>query len=1022
MKLLQLEIKNLASIEEAKIDFREGPLSECDVFLISGSTGAGKTTILDAISLVLFNTTPRLSKAINNEKSQNQEGKGDEKLTAKDTAQLMRKRTGETRVFLRFEGNNGYMYEAEWSRQRAYKRPGGQVQSKQWSLTCYETGKAVCLTKDADIKKKIEEAIDLDFDQFTRTSMLAQGQFSEFLKCKDSDKAAILEKITGLDQYSRIGQAIYRKTEEKKDAYRMYENRIEAVATMSEEELAAKKTRVEEIEKTYPTLKTRQEAVKKVLDAWTDLKEADTEAKRIEVQSGEIAARKAKCAAHYSWLTAEAVSLNTECKEIEKKIQEFSPYFTLFDNINQIRLIFDELESETNSMNRNKKESDKLAVTLDKGRKGISDAKQGLEAAEEQLTKQKTETETAEESDDIKALPQLRKTQSELTERKSDLGKLQLCLKSRTETAEAFDRKKKEHQALLQEIQTLQKEANLLADDLKEAKAEKERRQGAFDQVSLTASDMVAGIRARLKPNDICPVCARPIEEHLPTTEELVARFVTGPRTALAEAEKKVSELENKSGEIGGKIKTKEDAAKKAEEEAATLLGTLGTKEDEVKYFMEKTGVDTATEIDSALYRVDRDIKENAEAVKRGEEAEKTAKKLRKKYNASLDALNAKRKEIKVEEDKIREDEKRQIQFATSASEAGKKVEQRKESLRKFQPEEPTELGDILSEGYLDKLEKTHNRWQDLRQKYAETAEQARNQEAAADKVAAALPSVKETREVPAEWKGCDAAAETQRIASDESELRGRRETVRRQLETAAAAIKKGLEGEDDSEMTLDQRKTQYAALEEEISGLDRELGSIKHAVEENETNQKKLAKLLKEAEAAKQEKNRWEMFCKEFGDKEGKDFRRIAQSYILKELVHGANRYLVTLSKRYKLCVQPGTFAMMVEDAYQGCARRGISNISGGETFLVSLALALALADIGEGMGIDILFIDEGFGTLSGEPLQAAIDTLRSLHRKAGRRVGIISHVPELREKIPVQIRVELPAGSSSARVSVEG
>jgi exonuclease SbcC len=110
----------------------------------------------------------------------------------------------------------------------------------------------------------------------------------------------------------------------------------------------------------------------------------------------------------------------------------------------------------------------------------------------------------------------------------------------------------------------------------------------------------------------------------------------------------------------------------------------------------------------------------------------------------------------------------------------------------------------------------------------------------------------------------------------------------------------------------------------------------------------------------------------------------------------------------------------MKLEDKYNGFSTRSTNSISGGESFLVSLALALALADFGQHLGVSTLFIDEGFGTLSGEPLQNAINTLRTLHSQVGRQVGIISHREELRENIPVQIKVNLPAGSSAAKIEI--
>lgn len=176
------------------------------------------------------------------------------------------------------------------------------------------------------------------------------------------------------------------------------------------------------------------------------------------------------------------------------------------------------------------------------------------------------------------------------------------------------------------------------------------------------------------------------------------------------------------------------------------------------------------------------------------------------------------------------------------------------------------------------------------------------------------------------------------------------------------------------------------------------------------------LLRADEELAAADADYSRWEQLCRYLGDAEGKKFRRVAQSHLLECLINGANSYLKRLNDRYELEVYPGTFTIMVTDSYQDYARRTANTISGGETFLVSLALALALSDIGEMRGCDTLFIDEGFGSLSGEPLDRAIGTLKSLHHQVGRRIGIISHIASLREKIATQIIVERPTGRAAS------
>jgi len=195
---------------------------------------------------------------------------------------------------------------------------------------------------------------------------------------------------------------------------------------------------------------------------------------------------------------------------------------------------------------------------------------------------------------------------------------------------------------------------------------------------------------------------------------------------------------------------------------------------------------------------------------------------------------------------------------------------------------------------------------------------------------------------------------------------------------------------------------------------------SISGELKTDKENKERLRVLIEDAQTKKTEFMKWSRMNQLIGDATGSKFRKIAQSYVLSSLIHSANSYMKTLTDRYTLKVSPGTFVISIEDAYQGFASRAASTISGGESFLVSLSLALALSDIGQTLSVDTLFIDEGFGTLSGEPLQKAINTLRSLHTKAGRHVGIISHIEELREHIPVQIQVNQEGNSSSSTVRV--
>ena len=219
---------------------------------------------------------------------------------------------------------------------------------------------------------------------------------------------------------------------------------------------------------------------------------------------------------------------------------------------------------------------------------------------------------------------------------------------------------------------------------------------------------------------------------------------------------------------------------------------------------------------------------------------------------------------------------------------------------------------------------------------------------------------------------------------------------------------------------TVESLTTQLNDINKKITDLGQEMGAIKQQLDTDEINKKRQGELIAERDNLKAIYEQWEKLNTLIGDNTGKKFRTVALSYILENLIHSANQYMRSLTDRYRLKVEPGTFVISVEDAYQGYVSRVASTISGGESFLVSLALALALSDIAQQLQVDMLFIDEGFGTLSGEPLQNAINTLRSLHTATGRQVGIISHIEELKERIPVQIQVNQEGNSSSSTVEV--
>jgi exonuclease SbcC len=156
-----------------------------------------------------------------------------------------------------------------------------------------------------------------------------------------------------------------------------------------------------------------------------------------------------------------------------------------------------------------------------------------------------------------------------------------------------------------------------------------------------------------------------------------------------------------------------------------------------------------------------------------------------------------------------------------------------------------------------------------------------------------------------------------------------------------------------------------------------------------------------------------------------GQRFREFAQALNLRQLIDRANRHLVRLSPRYQLDqeVDPSTglptLVFTIRDRFQAVQTRAPKTLSGGESFLVSLSLALGLSDLrNAAMPIETLLLDEGFGTLDNDTLEVALAALGQLHA-AGRQVGIISHVSTLQERIPARVLIE-PLGEGRSRIRV--
>ena len=1154
MILQQLQIHNIASIEDATIDFEAQPLADSEVFLITGKTGAGKSTLLDAICLALYASTPRLE----NTSMQGEMRDNEKDIKIKDPVQLMRRNTGEAFVRLTFTGSNGVHYEAQWSVARARNKVTGKIQNKKWALRNLDTD--FTYTKDKEIREEIALAIGLDFKQFCRTTLLAQGEFTRFLNSKDDEKAEILEKITGVDAYSRIGAKIFEQTVEKKKIWEDSQQKIEGIQILNDEEIAQKSNQLQQLDEQSQQIKNTLEKEQKKLrwlqreqdfrqrkeqakedlahvksiaesdetqqqeqtialwnhtiEARAKMNEAASCAKTIlqqeaQLQSLEQTFRQIQGAQSYELQQEQTIALSI--RNIDDNLAQEAPKVNLYENAQTLNTLI-------NSYLKNKKDAENNLQYANQIKKELStqyqpkleNAKTMLEECQKTYNQQVIKAQEAETELEHLHLPQLRQQQEALKTLLNDIQAAKNLLELLHEEQNRHVLSKENLVQLQNSIQEKEKQLLVLKQESHDAEIRKNALQLAYEKQRESINKWAKSIRMKLQIGDTCPVCQQRIENTLPHEDNIDALVVEAEKL-YKDAENEYNKILTSQNALDADIKALKNSLANEQKVFAKCSESLAKATQKAQEAAKKIPEgENETQTLATLEKVSAQIAE-------AEAKEKEAKKLRTLRDQKLQEYEVQRNGMLAAQQKVDDTQHRievieaqislqnktsekalqdihlligeagnlswQNDWHTMLTEFGKEVEDgaitykmNTEKQQKLVAElKQFEEGNKNLAAVLDAIVKLMPTWGTpskeplMLKRIPKVLTRASELQSQITAALQQMNAAKEKEEDTKKWlkefmekkqemlkdfsdkeqeilldenlllqldtfQQCDIAEKTEAINRIKQQLVSK-QTVWDELEKAYQLHTGEYEalfdeeekmpiGEKMSEEeSLDTRiSTSIASLEAQLSELGNQRGGIIRDLEIDRSNKAKVGSLLQESAQKKADFEKWSRLNQLLGDATGNKFRRIAQSYVLASLIHSANGYMRTLSDRYILKVVPGTFVISLEDAYQGYVSRAASTLSGGESFLVSLSLALALSDIGTQLSVDTLFIDEGFGTLSGEPLQHAINTLRSLHSKSGRHVGIISHVEELKERIPVQIRVNQEGNNSSSNIEIVG
>lgn len=1023
MKILAIRGENLASLENTfEIDFTKEPLKSAGIFAITGQTGAGKSTLLDALCLALFDDAPRLNKAEN----VNIVDVSDKTIGQKDSRTILRRGASEGYAEVDFVALNGDKYRSKWSVRRARGKSDGSIQKTNLEVHNLTTNQEEQGTKNV-LLGRISELIGLNFQQFTRAVLLAQGDFATFLKADSKEKAELLEKLTGTEIYSEASRIIFAKTSDAKNEYFLLKQRIQDIVLLGDDEILNIEKETKTLEEQFTPLKQQLNNTNKKL-AWIktnnellqELKQAEVEKKQAE---NNIVANKDKIEfiEKYDY-SEQAIAFHNECiikkvKETELTEKEKVKSNVLSDIQEKLVKLEKELTDIQTSKTKCEKEYEELKPTIEEARKIdiiLKPQYEALELQKKEILAVKEELEKA-----IKYKKELEeKTEKIATEK----NKLNIWFadndlySSIIPNASLIINQVKLYNSTLRNIETCLKNESIVIKDKEDLSKDLAELNEEAEQLNKLLPTEILELRKKLTDGTPCPVCGsehHPLQSNTSHSSINQEDLEKKKKTIAEKIEEKNKRLEGKNNqliEIRQDQKNSEQKIKETFDDLKANISQLPNWENAIK------SEDFITEIQniSTLWQKNKLLLEKL-SIDEKEHSTNLS-------HTSLSISEVEKKLLKMETD-----------YDTKSNEFKAKLEERKSLLggKKVIDVEnhfSTTLKALLTQ--LDNKRNERDKLSNQKSSILGEITQIKNEIATATKEILKLEDSikvwleKNQKNITAELLVLFHSKSKEWIKQEKNCI----ENLNKSLLVAQTTIKERQEKfnrhQTSEDIPLENETHEFLIhLVEELEEKSESLTKRKNEINVQLINHQKNKELIKSFEQElllKQEKyDNWAKLNDLLGSREGDKFKKIAQGYTLDILLSYANIHLQELTKRYKLEKIPDTLALQVIDNDSLGEVRSVHSLSGGESFLVSLALALGLSSLSSNqMKIESLFIDEGFGSLDVDTLSITMDALDNLQMQ-GRKIGVISHVEEMKERISTQIQVtKLSNGKSQVNV----
>ena len=973
MKILAIRGRNLASLEgDFEIDFTVEPLLSAGIFAISGPTGAGKSTLLDTMCLALFARTPRTDQAKeNNVKLQDV---SNEQLSQSDPRFLLRRGTSSGFAEVDFMALNGHRYRTRWSVARARDKENGRLQNPRLALYNLDKEEEEQGTR-SDLQARIIDLIGLTFEQFTRSVLLAQNDFSTFLKAEQGEKASLLEKLTGTELYSAISRQIFERNARAKEVFDLIQTRIQGIELLTDEEendlrtrLAGTEKELQRVEKAKAEQQALQEAVRSIEQQITIRQRQQKEAADKLVHATELLT----VARHeYEKGVEEQQQSETRFKSLQQEILQARKLDIQLDTA--IRDLSHSEQQLKNVMLRKEEAEKKYQAAVLRRRQGAEEIARltawrerykKKERIAEQLSALLLHLDAASATRSgmdaaVRSIETLRQEMAALNKQLSDLQQTSANKQQALKRAEA------DYRNLEEEL----KAVDAPALDKQIEKLRQEREQLLIEQARLEASGNIKDLRGRLQDGQPCPVCGS-------THHPFVNQAPVAPVSTLT---LQLQDLSNKKETYIAHTRH----LARLQQQLFQLHKELADSEAACKDMIGKQQL----------------------SVSRQEREETIVKEQSVQLTQSLSAADLLFGNSEWQKAWLQNPET----FRKTLTDFARQWHENTEKLHQLERQESAQKAECESlASFLPSLEKQAEESGQLHEKNraAFSSLQAERKKLLNGRSADSVEQeyIRRMEELKERLKKLSATQTEQSGIADQT--RGIADQIAKDLTEASADLLR-------RKAALDKWTADYLdssggePLEVILSRYTQEKTELAFRLRTQTENKAKVSGLQEELNVRRTESERWAKLNELAGSADGAKFRRIAQGYTLDILLNYANVQLRELTRRYRLERVPETLALQVIDRDMCDEVRTVHSLSGGESFLVSLALALGLSSLSSNrMRVESLFIDEGFGSLDAETLRVAMDALESL-RTQGRKIGVISHVQEMTERIPVRICV---------------